>query len=275
LSTVSAQSAYLEGALRRSFDAWLDAAVARYQPPLRPSEIGRGLRALSSLYVERRGGSDLGRRSREGVAKRAAFATYFAPMHFLTTWHALGQLEPPLASVKRVVDLGCGTGAVGAAAALACPDTPRLLGVDASGWALGEARHTWDAFGLQARAVRRRLPSRQPELRAGDLAVLGWFVNELDTVARERLLATLVRARRRGAGVLLLEPLARRVAPWWEEGVRGLGADTQDHELHIACERPERVADLDVASGLDHRVLGARVCLAAPDAAHLPRGPSS
>jgi SAM-dependent methyltransferase len=264
LSTISAESAYLEGALRQEFDAWLDAAVARYQPPLQPSEIGRGLRALSSLYVERRGGKDLGRRSREGVAKRAALATYFAPLHFLTTWHALGELTPPLGSVKRVVDLGCGTGAAGAAAARACPGSPSLLGVDASGWALGEARHTWAAFGLRARAVRRRLPSGQPELRAGDLAVLGWFVNELPTVARERLLATLARERQHGAGVLMLEPLSRRVAPWWPEAVEGLGVDTQDHELHLARERPERVADLDAASGLDHSVLGVRVCLAAP-----------
>ena len=196
MSTLPTESAYLEGALRRSFDAWLEAAVARYQPLLRPAEIGRGLRALSSLYVERRSGNDLGRRSREGVAKRAAFATYFAPMHFLSTWHALRVLAPPLGSVKRVVDLGCGTGAAGAAAARACPEAPRLLGVDASGWALGEARHTWDAFGLRARAVRRRLPSGQPELRAGDLAVLGWFVNELPSAARERLLAALERGEK-------------------------------------------------------------------------------
>jgi hypothetical protein len=274
LSTAPGQPAYLEGALRRSFDAWLDAAVARYQPPLLPSEIGRGLRALSSLYVERRGGSDLGRRSREGVAKRAAFATYFAPMHFLTTWHALSQLAPPLASVKRVVDLGCGTGAVGAAAARACPEAPGLLGIDASGWALGEARHTWGAFGLRARAVRRRLPSGQPELRGGDLAVLGWFVNELPKSDRERVLAMLARGRQRGAGVLILEPLSRRVTPWWEEALQVLGAGTRDDELHIACERPERVADLDAASGLDHSVLGVRVCLAPPVTAHLPRSPS-
>ena len=264
MSTVPTQSAYLEGGLRESFDAWLEAAVARYQPPLRPAEIGRGLRALSSLYVERRSGKDLGRRSREGVAKRAAFATYFAPLHFLATWHALLELALPLDSVKRLVDLGCGTGAAGAAAARACPETPRLLGVDASGWALGEARHTWNAFGLRARAVRRRLPSGQPELRAGDLAVLGWFLNELPSTARERLLAALARGRQRGAGVLVLEPLSRRVAPWWKEGIRSLGIGTQDHELHFTHERPGRIADLDAASGLDHSVLGVRVCLAPP-----------
>ena len=64
----------------------------------------------------------------------------------------------------------------------------------------------------------------------------------------------------------MLEPLSRRIAPWWREGVQWLGADTQDRELHIARERPGRVADLDAASGLDHSVLGVRVCLAPPRA---------
>jgi SAM-dependent methyltransferase len=258
--------------MRESFDGWLAAAVARYQPPLRPAEIRRGLRALSSLYVERRGGSELGRRSRDGMAKRAAFATYFAPLHFLATWHALRELAPPLGTVKRVIDLGCGTGAAGAAAARACPDAPGLLGLDDSGWALGEARHTWRAFGLRGRAVRRRLPSGQLELRAGDLAVLGWFVNELQGDARERLLAALARGLQRGAGVLVLEPLSRQVAPWWEEGVRSLGGGTEVHELHLARERPERVAELDAASGLDHSVLGVRVCLAPPQPIHARSG---
>jgi SAM-dependent methyltransferase len=265
---LSPESAYLEGDLRRSFDAWLEAAISRYQPPLRPAEISRGLRALSSLYVERRG-RELPRRSREGAAKRAAFATYFAPLHFLATWHGLRELAPALDPVRRIVDLGCGTGAAGAAVALSCPERPSVLGVDASGWALREARHTWDAFGLRARALRRELPSGKPTPRTGDLTVLGWFANELSPGARERLLAVLGRGRQRGAGVLLLEPLSRRVAPWWREAVASLGADAEDRELHVPCERPERVAELDAASGLDHRVLGVRVYLALPQ----PMGP--
>jgi hypothetical protein len=252
---------YLEGEVRARFDAWLAAAVARHEPPLRFREVRRGVQALSHLYVEGRVGSDLAARASEGRAKRAALATCFAPLHFLATRYAAEALDPAqLARVARIVDLGCGTGAAGAALAGACRERPRLLAIDRSGWALGEARHTYAAFGLHARTLRRRLPGGLPAARRGDLWLLGWMLNELAEAERQELLERLEQAQAAGAALLVLEPLAGRLVPWWPGVLRRFApAGARAAEVKRRILRPERIAALDAASGLDHRVVGARL----------------
>ncbi|MEN6631590.1 MAG: hypothetical protein ABFD84_04115, partial [Candidatus Polarisedimenticolia bacterium] len=69
---------YLEPPLREAFDAWLEGTVSRFVPPLTFTELRKGAQALSTLYVERRGGGGLATRAIEGTGKRAALATYFA-----------------------------------------------------------------------------------------------------------------------------------------------------------------------------------------------------
>jgi len=258
--------AYLDGATRAAFDAWQERALARFSPPLSFQEIRRGVQALSSLYVERRGEGRLAERALEGAGKRAAFACFYAPLHFLTLFHALqgGEYARP----ERIVDVGCGTGAAGAAAAcaLAGGAGARVLGVDRSGFALGEARRTYAAFGLRATLRRGLLPAALPALRSGDLAVVGWCANELAEGARDALLARLLDAAARGAGVIVAEPLATAVTPWWRAWLGAfapLGGAAREARLRVAL--PEALARLDRAAGLDHRELGARV-LAVPGA---------
>ena len=255
---------YLEGVLRAAFDAWLEATVARHTADLEFKELRKGAQALSWLYVERRAGADLAARAVDGRGKRAALATYHAPLHFLATQHALARIGPSrLGPVRRVFDLGCGTGAAGAAAArmLDCSD---VVAVDRSGFALSEARHTYAAFGLLARTKRALLPEATPRAAAGDLWVLGWSVNELDASARDEMGARLVGALERGVRVLLLEPLAGGVSPWWPQWCAALGAHgVVDFESKQRIVQPEWIARLDRAAALDHRVNGARV-LAGP-----------
>ncbi|UCE85747.1 MAG: hypothetical protein JSU66_15685, partial [Deltaproteobacteria bacterium] len=107
---------YLEGELQRRFDRWLADALARHSPPLTFPELRKGVRAVSSLYVERRAAGPIAPRVRDGQAKRAAFATYYAALHFLAAHHALLRIGAQhFAGVRRICDLGCGTGAAGAA----------------------------------------------------------------------------------------------------------------------------------------------------------------
>lgn len=254
---------YLEGALRGVYDVWQERALARFSPPLTFQEIRRGVQALSTLYVERRREGNLASRSLDGAGKRAAFACFYAPLHFLTLFHALRETD--VGRIARVVDVGCGTAAAGAAAALAIAErsggaAPELLGVDRSGFALGEARRTTGALGLRGSFRRGALPDALPALRGGDLVVVAWCANELPDAARDALLAALSEAAARGAGLVVAEPLATGVAPWWRAWVAAF-ASRGGHatEARVRLALPTYLARLDRAAGLDHRELGARV----------------
>src|SRR4249920_3711800 len=129
-------------------DAWYAALEARHLASLTFQEVRRALQALSSLYVERRERLVLGA-ALEGAGKRAAFALFYGPLHFLTVREvvrALGAAEPP---PRELLDLGCGTGAAGAAWALEARGKTEVHGVDRSGWAAGEARWTLRRLGLR------------------------------------------------------------------------------------------------------------------------------
>lgn len=256
---------YIAGGVRAAFDSWLAATVARHTRDLEFREIRKGAQALSSLYVERREGVDLAARAIEGRGKRAAVATYYAPLHFLTVHHALSQIGVDrLGPVSELYDLGCGTGAAGAAVALALGGSPRIVGVDRSGFLLAEARRTWAAFGLPAGARRGRLPGAAPRPVAGHLWVLGWAVNEMEERAQADLLALLLRALEGGVRLLVFEPLAGPATPCWPAWARALAArGVQEATAKVRVELPEWLALLDRAAGLDHRVLGARL-LAGP-----------
>jgi hypothetical protein len=250
-------------ALARRVDAWIAGAVER-AAPLTLRDVRKGVQSVSAVYVEDRSRGALAARAEGGPARRAALATYYAPLHFLTARHAAGEHAAALGDVDEILDLGCGTGAAGAGAAVALGADARVLGIDRSGWALGEARHTYAAFGLRARTRRAPLPGALPALGRGRLVVMGWMANELVPEAREALVERLERGLARGARLLWLEPLSGRVSPWWDAmatrltrlGVMAAWSRTRP-------ERPDWVARLDAASGLDHREIGARV-LAGP-----------
>jgi hypothetical protein len=246
-------------ALAERVDAWLAGAVER-AAPLTFSEIRRGVQALSQRYVERRDPAEaLG-----SPAKRAAFASYFAALHLATAYGAVRAVggASALPDVRRVVDFGAGSGASGAGAALALGGAPEVLALDRSGFALAEARHTVAAFGLCGETQRVQLPARVPRLAAGDLAVAGWFLSECDDAGRERLLSVLERGVSAGVRVLVLEPLAGRIVPWWDElAARFTALGIASGSLRWRMQRPDWIARMDKAAGLDHRELGARIAV--------------
>src|SRR5580765_2437240 len=133
------------------------ALETRHLADLTFPEVSRALRALSSAYVERR------ERLREGAAlagagKRAAFALFYGPLHYLLLREIVRALPGATAVGPTLVDLGCGTGAAGAGWATAGDRRPRLLGIDRHPWALAEAARTYRAFGLAARTERADAP---------------------------------------------------------------------------------------------------------------------
>src|SRR6266542_3956962 len=106
------------------FARWLATLEAKHLSELTFQEVARALRALSSAYVERR--SKLGQGgSLSGRGKRAAFALFYGPLHYLLVDGIVRALPGATRSSGALVDLGCGTGASGAAWGAACDSPPR------------------------------------------------------------------------------------------------------------------------------------------------------
>ena len=68
------------------FADWLVALEERHLADLRVPEVTRALRALSSAYVERRHKVAAGA-ALDSAGKRAAFALFYAPLHYLAIAH--------------------------------------------------------------------------------------------------------------------------------------------------------------------------------------------
>jgi len=160
--------------------------------------------------------------------------------------------------MSHLADWGCGTGAAGAAWASAIDPPPRISAIDVHPWALSEAAATYKAFGLDA-DVRRGdvLRSRVPS--SADALVAGWVVNELEDRARTELLPRLVDLAARGVRVLIVEPIATSVSPWWPEWSAAFeAAGGRADEWRFRMELPQLVRRLDKAAGMRHDEVTAR-----------------
>ncbi|MES1255738.1 MAG: methyltransferase domain-containing protein, partial [Acidobacteriota bacterium] len=194
----------------------------------------------------------------DGAGKRAAFALFYAPLHFLLVDAIVRALPDARTGVTTLVDLGCGTGAAGAAWATACERAPQVLGIDRHPWTIGEAARTYRHFGLAARTVRGDLATvRLPAAPAAFLAAFA--LNELADASRDAVLARLVERAAGGDRLLVIEPLAGKIAPWWNAWrtkVEAIGGRADEWRFRL--ELPEIVAKLDRAAKLDHRELTGR-----------------
>jgi SAM-dependent methyltransferase len=248
--------------LDKGFERWLAALEARHLADLRFPEVSRALRALSSTYVERRGGIGRGD-ALAGAGKRAAFALFYAPLHYLLVREIVRAISD-VGGVRTLVDLGCGTGAAGAAWAAAVQPSPKVIGVDRHPWALSEAAHTYRAFGLASRTrVSDLVKVTFPAEAVGIVAAFA--LNEIAESGREALLPRLLDRASRGDRILIVEPLAGFVAPWWN-GWRSAfeSAGGRADEWRFRVELPAIVAKLDRAAGLNHRELTGRSLWIAP-----------
>jgi hypothetical protein len=248
------------------FYTWIAALEERHLADLTFPEVSRGLRALSFSYVE---GRTTARNSRgavqgalSGAGKRAAFALFYGPLHYMFVDRVVARLDTPTndrrGSSRTLIDLGCGTGAAGAAWAVR-GRIERVLGIDRNAWALAEAAQTYRRFGL--RAEMRKGDVGRVRLPKGPAALLAAFVlNELPEPERETLLHVLLqRARTTGDPILIVEPIARSIAPWWDKWAGVFAqAGGSSAEWRFSVELPAVLRKLDRAAGLSHRELTGR-----------------
>jgi hypothetical protein len=135
---------------------------------------------------------------------------------------------------------------------------PALLGIDRSPWAVSETRWTYRALGLHGEARRGELPGARFPVRDTGL-VAAFTVNELDDRSRRTLLDRLLNAPRRGASVLVVEPIARTTTPWWDDWASAFDRQGgRASSWRVPVELPEPLRQLDRAAGLDHRELTGR-----------------
>jgi Methyltransferase small domain len=237
--------------------SWLATLERTHLADMTSSEVARALRALSSCYVERRSklasGDALGSRG-----KRAAFALFYGPLHFLVTREIVRALPSAAAGLSTILDVGCGTGAAGAAWAL--ESRGRLIrGYDRHPWAIEEANATYGHFCLDGHAVRRDMTRTRLHADGQTGVLLAYAVNELTADGREHVRAELLSAHGSGARVLVIEPISRRATPWWEEWRRTIeNAGGRADEWRFAVTLPSTQRALARAAGLSPRELTAR-----------------
>jgi SAM-dependent methyltransferase len=240
-----------------AFLEWLSVLERRHLANLRTPELTRALRALSSAYVERRHkvarGSTL-----DTAGKRAAFALFYGPLHFIAVTHivrALGADAPPPSSI---LDIGCGTGVAGAAWSLAAGGTPAVSGIDRHPWAIEETRRTYRELGVRGHAKVGDI-AHVPAMSRTGAAVAAYVLNELPDQLRAQVEEQLLGAAARGTRILVLEPIARRVTPWWEKTAeRVIAAGGRADEWRFPVDLPPMLRLFDTAAGLNHREITAR-----------------
>jgi SAM-dependent methyltransferase len=246
------------------FSNWIAALDERHLADLTLPEVGRALRALSSCYVERRSRLAEGA-ALEGAGKRAAFALFYAPLHFQATAHIVDRLAA--GDVAEIVDLGCGTGAAGAAWALTGGGQARVTGFDRSAWAIAEANWSYQQLNVQGRATRLDITRVQLRPRPGLGILAAYAINELADSTRAAVLPRLVDAGRRGASVLIVEPIARRLAPWWSTWESAFTtAGGRADEWRLPSSLPPRQRQLAKSAGLNPQELTVRTLFLAGDA---------
>ncbi len=235
---------------------WFDALWERHTKELTFQEIRKAVQALSRAYVETRGKRVASALASAG--KRAGFALFYGPLHFLLLRNICRELDVSRHKCKRILDLGCGTGVSGAACALETRSEPEIVGIDQNSWALQEAKWTYRTFGLRGNTRPGdlsgvRLPGR------GTGIVAAFTANELDTENREKLKTTLLEATSRGAAVLVVEPIARRLTPWWKGWAQTfIKAGGRADDWRFEAILPQQLKLMDKAAGLDHRELTGR-----------------
>ena len=83
-------------------DAWLESLPARHAASMTRSEFLKAIRALSARYVERHGALP-DRSPLDSAGKRAAFASFYAPLHFVTTQQIIASVGTP-PEVETIID---------------------------------------------------------------------------------------------------------------------------------------------------------------------------
>ena len=242
----------------KTYTNWLAALESRHLTNLKFSEVTRALRALSSAYVQRRHTLSRGG-ALNGAGKRAAFALFYGPLHFLIVKDLVHRLR--LQRPKTILDLGCGTGAAGAAWALTTTSNPRIIGIDRHPWSIAETRWTYKHLNLKSvlrttDLVRLHRPNKPFGI------VAAYILNELNKSQRTSVLHTLFNWASDGVPLLIIEPISKTVSPWWDDVAQmAVNLGGRCDQWRWSANFPPLLKNLAHAAGLNHQKVAARSML--------------
>lgn len=239
---------------------FLEALVERHLKELKFGEVTRALRALSADYVEKREEGGLAR-ALDGRGKRAAFGLYYGAIHFLAAQALVSEAGLGFEDSGRptILDLGCGTGVCSAAWALGSADPTSVVAADRSSFALHEARWNYRMLRISAE-TSRSITETLDAIRRPDGIVIGWTLNELDEERRDQIATRVVPWVAKGSRLLVIEPVSKRVTPWWDEWTARFPKDRCSvQEKKLRLNLPPKIALLARSAGLGADAMVVRV----------------
>jgi SAM-dependent methyltransferase len=193
---------------------------------------------------------------------------FYGATHFLAALALVREFEMGFAGERRctVLDLGCGTGAAGAAWALSSPGAT-VVGADRSSFALHEARWTYRTLRIPGE-TKRSIAEALDLPRRPEGVVIAWTLNELDDARRDLIAERLLPWVGKGTRLLVIEPVSKRVAPWWDGWASRFPKDRCSvAEKKLRLDLPPKIALLARSAGLSTDATVVRVMVA------LGRGP--
>jgi hypothetical protein len=132
-----------------------------------------------------------------------------------------------------------------------------VVGVDTNSWALEECRWNYRHLGIQG--TTRKADLNTFRLSTNTAVIAAFTINELDAEDGARFRVEFLKIHRSGLPVLVVEPIARRLASWWSEWAKEIDcAGGRADEWRFRISLPERLALMDRAAGLDHREITGR-----------------
>jgi hypothetical protein len=86
-----------------------------------------------------------------------------------------------------------------------------------------------------------------------------YVLNELSEDLRQVVTRHLLEAAGRGTAILIVEPIARSITPWWDSAVEAFATHrARADEWRFAVTLPPLLEKFDRAAGLRHRELTCR-----------------
>lgn len=139
---------------------------------------------------------------------------YYGVMHALIVQAIAAYFHIQQWPFQRLIDIGCNTGVAGLTLCAQLPTITSYIGLEPQRWAAKKAKQFQLACAIPGKIFSGTGLTWQPQ--KGDLILLSFVLNEMTESQRKVLHSKLLHHLEKGAGILIIEPIARHITPWWD-----------------------------------------------------------